>query len=106
MVKAFEDAAFALGVNEVSVPVKTQYGWHVIEVTKKTPPTKQTYEQAKSMIQQTLLASQQQTVWQAFIEQATKDAAVIYGAGFDPKTLTASPSPAATTAPSASPPNQ
>ncbi len=83
--------------------MKTQYGWHVIEVTKKTPPTKQTFEQAKSMIQQTLLASQQQTVWQAFIEQALKDAAVKYGAGFDPKTLTASPSPAATPAPSVSP---
>ena len=106
MVKAFENAAFALGVNEISVPVKTQYGWHVIEITKKTPATKQTFEQAKSMIQQTLLASQQQTMWQAFIEQATKDAAVMYGAGFDPKTLTASPSPAATTAPSVSPPSQ
>ena len=104
MVKAFEDAAFGLEVNEVSAPVKTQYGWHVIEVTKKTPPTKQTFEQAKSMIQQTLMASQQQTVWQSFIEQAMKDAGVIYAAGFNPETLTASPSPAASgAAPAPSP---
>jgi foldase protein PrsA len=109
MVKAFDKAAFGLEVDEISVPVKTQYGWHVIQVTKKTPASEQTFEQAKSMIEQTLLASRQQTVWQAFIEQATTDAEVIYGPGFDPKTLTSSPSPAATTAPpapSVSPSNQ
>lgn len=34
MVPAFEEAAFALEVNEVSQPVQTQFGYHLIQRTK------------------------------------------------------------------------
>ena len=35
MVREFENAAFNLKKGEVSQPVKTQFGWHVIKMTDK-----------------------------------------------------------------------
>lgn len=35
MVKPFEDAAFELEVGEISQPVQTQFGWHLIQLTDK-----------------------------------------------------------------------
>jgi len=35
MVPAFEEKAFSLDVGEVSEPVRTEFGWHIIKVTDK-----------------------------------------------------------------------
>ncbi len=35
MVKEFEDAAFSMEVGEVSAPIKTQFGYHLIHLTDK-----------------------------------------------------------------------
>ena len=35
MVKEFEDAAFSMEIGEVSNPIKTQFGYHLIYLTDK-----------------------------------------------------------------------
>ncbi len=35
MARAFENAAFALEKGQISQPVKTEFGWHLIRVTDK-----------------------------------------------------------------------
>ena len=48
MVKPFEDAAFSIPVGEVSQPVKSDFGYHLILVEKRSSKT---YEQAKPEIE-------------------------------------------------------
>ena len=54
MVKAFADAAFKLQVNQISDPVQTQFGWHIIEVLDRREAPKPTLQQLTPQIGQQL----------------------------------------------------
>ncbi len=50
MVPAFADAAFALQKGQTSDPVKTQFGWHVIQLEDRRPKTFPPFDQVKDQI--------------------------------------------------------
>jgi peptidyl-prolyl cis-trans isomerase C len=67
MVPAFADAAFALKDNEITpVPVKTQFGWHVIQtLAHRTPPTPAFEQERDELRQKMVQAAVQKEVTQA-----------------------------------------
>jgi peptidyl-prolyl cis-trans isomerase D len=50
MVKPFEEAAFALEAGQVSAPVRTQFGYHIIKVDKQSPAGTRTLAEAENKI--------------------------------------------------------
>ena len=89
MVKPFADAAFALPLDTISMPVHSRYGWHVIEVTAIAEAKTTTFAAAKANIRNALLTQK----WQYWLTWTQKAAKIHYAAGYDPVQLTASPSP-------------
>jgi peptidyl-prolyl cis-trans isomerase C len=56
MVEDFAKAAFATEVGKVSDPVKTEFGYHLIKVTAKTPPKDVSFSQVKDKVREELVA--------------------------------------------------
>ncbi len=57
MVKPFEEAAFSLGKGEVSDPVKTRFGYHIIKVEDIKEEAARSLEKAREEIREDLLAT-------------------------------------------------
>ncbi len=56
MVAPFEQAAYALTeIGQVSEPVQSQFGWHIIKLEEKRESTPPTFEQVAGQLQQQLL---------------------------------------------------
>ena len=51
MVKPFEDSVFVMGEGEISEPVRTQYGFHVIRLDRITASRVQSLDQVRSEIE-------------------------------------------------------
>ncbi len=56
MVKPFSDKAFSMQAGEISEPVRTDFGWHIIKVEKVNPATVQSLDEARTEIEDKLKA--------------------------------------------------
>ena len=54
MVKPFADTAFSLEEGEISEPVRTQFGWHIIKVEKINQASVLSFDEAKAQIKEKL----------------------------------------------------
>ena len=51
MVKPFSDKAFAMQAGEISEPVRTDFGWHIIKVEQVNPASIRSLDEARSEIE-------------------------------------------------------
>ncbi|MCY6355934.1 peptidylprolyl isomerase [Clostridium sp. ZS2-4] len=72
MVPEFEEAAFTLEIGALSEPVKTQFGYHLIEVESKKEAEQKSLEEVKDMIKGQLLQERQNHKYMTFTEELKK----------------------------------
>ena len=76
MVPEFEKAAFSLKVGQVSEPVKTNYGYHIIKVEQHVAAGAPDFEKAKEKIRYRLMADVHDKTVMEKIAQLRKSAAI------------------------------
>lgn len=73
-VPEFDKAAFALSVNEISKPIKTQYGWHIIQaLTPMKKSSKTPLSEVRAQIRQQLLQQKKQDEMKKWVDDTSSE---------------------------------
>ena len=76
MVKPFEETAFAMKPGQVSNMVETQFGYHLIMVTDRTPEGTFSYEEVKDRLEQYLKQQKVQAAIAEYVETLKANAKI------------------------------
>jgi len=68
MVPPFEKAAFALEVGELSQPVRTQFGWHLLKLHERTEPKVTPFEEIREQVIEYLQERRKDKVFDEFLD--------------------------------------
>lgn len=106
MVPAFDKVAFTIPIGEISPPVKSPFGYHIIQVQARIPAQKGTLASATPAIVETLTQQQEAPLIQPFLQNLQAKATVVTSnpnyAGLFPTPM---PTAAATVAPASAAPS-
>ena len=96
LVKPFEDVAFSLKTGEISAPVKSTYGWHIIQALGPVQTTKAhtaTFAEEEASVKAALLKPETDKLWQQWLDDLKKEwgPKVHYQSGYEPPATTALP---------------
>ena len=77
IVPEFEKAAESMKIGEISGPVRTRFGYHIIKITdKKTGPVAE-FDRVKDIIQQKLAGEKQKDAFDSYLAALTKKYKVV-----------------------------
>ena len=89
MVQEFENAVYSQKLDQISDPVKSAYGYHIIQVTAITAAKQYTLDEVKSDITSSLLSTKQQDAWKAWVTDQKTKVGVVYASAWVTTTTTA-----------------
>jgi len=95
MVPEFEESVFSLAKDEISQPVKTAYGYHVIQVTDISEAKQYTLDEVKEDISSILLSEKKAEAWEQWLEGTKTELNIVFKEGLEP-TMTTDASTSAT----------
>lgn len=78
MVKAFDEAVFSMEVGEISEPVKTEFGYHLIKLHSKNKGYQKKFEDVKDQCMQEALRLKQQKAYLERMEELKKEYTITY----------------------------
>ena len=76
MVKEFEDIAFKMKPNEISKPVKTQFGYHIIKLIEHKDGSQRPFDEVKESIEKLLKNKKQRQAKQDLLKALKTEAKV------------------------------
>jgi peptidyl-prolyl cis-trans isomerase SurA len=76
MLPAFERVAFGLEPGQVSDPVRTKFGWHIIKVEERRAPDIKPFEEVKEKLRDRIMREQMEKYNEGYVQELRQNAVV------------------------------
>jgi parvulin-like peptidyl-prolyl isomerase len=84
MVPEFDKTAFSMEVDQISDPIETRFGYHIIKLHEKIAAKTTSFEEAKEGIKKNLANRKKGEFWRTFQQTLKDEATIEYAEGKEP----------------------